>query len=92
MSDDHDAMLSHLKFGIGQSVPRKEDPKLVTGRGRFTDDVDLPGQVFAHPLRSHSAHGILRHLDVGEALAAPGVLAVYTAADMARAGYGPLRC
>jgi carbon-monoxide dehydrogenase large subunit len=92
MSDDYDAMLSNLKFGIGQSVPRKEDPKLVTGRGRFTDDVDLPGQVFAHPLRSHSAHGILRHLDIGEALAEPGVLAVYTAADMARAGYGPLRC
>jgi carbon-monoxide dehydrogenase large subunit len=89
---DHDPMPAHLKFGIGQSVPRKEDPKLVTGRGRFTDDVDLPGQVFAHPLRSHSAHGIVRHLDVGEAQAAPGVLAVYTAADMARAGYGPLRC
>ena len=85
-------MLANLKFGIGQSVPRKEDPKLVTGRGRFTDDVDLPGQAFAHPLRSHSAHGIIRHLDVGAALAAPGVLAVYTAADMARAGYGSLRC
>jgi aerobic carbon-monoxide dehydrogenase large subunit len=89
---DHDAMLPNLKFGIGQSVPRKEDPKLVTGRGRFTDDVDLPGQVFAHPLRSHSAHGIIRHLDVSEALAVPGVLAIYTAADMARAGYGPLIC
>jgi carbon-monoxide dehydrogenase large subunit len=92
MPDDHHAMLANLKFGIGQPVPRKEDPKLVTGRGRFTDDVDLPGQVFAHPLRSHSAHGIIRRRDVGEALAAPGVLAVYTAADMARAGYGVLRC
>jgi carbon-monoxide dehydrogenase large subunit len=91
MPNDHDT-LPHLKFGIGQPVPRKEDPKLVTGRGRFTDDVDLPGQVFAHPLRSHSAHGIVRHLDVSDALAAPGVLAVYTGADMARAGYGPLRC
>ena len=92
MPDDHDALLANLKFGIGQPVPRKEDPKLVTGRGRFTDDVDLPGQVFAHPLRSHSAHGMLRRLDVDGALAAPGVLAVYTAADMARAGYGALRC
>ena len=92
MPDDHDALLANLKFGIGQPVPRKEDPKLVTGRGRFTDDVDVPGQVFAHPLRSHNAHGILRHLDVGAALAASGVLAVYTAADMTRAGYGPLRC
>jgi carbon-monoxide dehydrogenase large subunit len=89
---DHDAMLPNLKFGIGQSVPRKEDPKLITGRGRYTDDVDLPGQAFAHPLRSHGAHGIVRHLDVSAALAAPGVLAVYTAADMAQAGYGQLRC
>src|SRR5690606_37515138 len=92
MPDDHDLSLAHLKLGIGQPVPRKEDPKLVTGRGRFTDDVDLPGQVYAHPLRSHGANGIIRQLDVGAALAAAGVLAVYTAADMARAGYGPLRC
>ncbi|HEX5078367.1 MAG TPA: xanthine dehydrogenase family protein molybdopterin-binding subunit [Geminicoccaceae bacterium] len=89
---DRAAPLPHLKFGIGQPVHRNEDPKLITGRGRFTDDVDLPGQVFAHPLRSHSAHGIIRRLDVGAALAAPGVLAAYTGADMARAGYGPLVC
>ena len=92
MPDHHDAMRPHLKFGTGQPVSRKEDPKLVTGRGRFTDDIALPGQAFAHPLRSHSAHGIIRHLDVSQALAAPGVLAVYTAADMNRAGYGLLRC
>ncbi len=90
MPDDLDPLLAPMKFGVGQSVPRKEDPKLVTGRGRYTDDVDLPGQVFAHPLRSHHAHGMIRHLDVSQALAAPGVLAVYTAADMA--GYGLLRC
>jgi carbon-monoxide dehydrogenase large subunit len=90
MPDHLDALLPHLKFGTGQPVSRKEDPKLVTGRGRFTDDIALPGQVFAHPLRSHSAHGIIRDLDVGQALAAPGVLAVYTAADMV--GYGLLRC
>jgi carbon-monoxide dehydrogenase large subunit len=87
-----DTLLPHLKFGIGQSVSRKEDPKLITGRGRYTDDVDLPGQVFAHPLRSHTAHGMIRHLDVSQALAEPGVLAVYTAADMASAGYGEMRC
>jgi carbon-monoxide dehydrogenase large subunit len=92
MPDDHDALFANLKFGIGQSVPRKEDPKLITGRGRYTDDVDLPGQAFAHPLRSHTAHGVVRRLDVSAALAAPGVLAVYTAADMAQAGYGQLRC
>ena len=76
-----DARIPDLKFGTGQSVSRKEDPKLVTGRGRFTDDVDMPGQAYAHPLRSHNAHGVIRDLDVNQALAAPGVLAVYTAAD-----------
>ena len=92
MPPDYDPLLANQKFGMGQSVPRKEDPKLVTGAGRFTDDVDLPNQLFAHPLRSQSAHGVLRHLDITGALAAPGVLAVYTEADMARAGYGRVRC
>ena len=54
MPDDTTRCSPNLKFGIGQSVPRKEDPKLITGRGRYTDDVDLPGQAFAHPLRSHA--------------------------------------
>jgi len=86
------ALPPHLKFGIGQSVSRKEDPKLLTGRGRYSDDVDLPGQAHAVVLRSPVAHGILRRLDPAAALALPGVLAVYTAADMSRAGYGSPRC
>ena len=81
-------LLPHLKFGVGQSVARKEDPKLLTGRGRYSDDVDLPGQAHAVVLRSPIAHGILRRIDPAPALALPGVLAVYTAADMNRAGYG----
>ena len=53
----------HLKFGIGQPVSRKEDPKLLTGRGRYSDDVDLPGQAHAVVLRSPVAHGILRRTE-----------------------------
>ena len=82
----------HLKFGIGQPVHRKEDPRLVRGAGRYADDVDLPGQAFARVVRSPYAHGRLRGVDTSAALAVPGVLAVYTAADFARAGYGAMLC
>lgn len=81
-----------LRFGVGQPVPRNEDPLLLTGRGRYTDDVVLPGMVWAVMVRSPHAHGILRAIDVSAALAVPGVLAVITGADLERAGYGRLRC
>ncbi len=80
------------KFGIGQSVSRKEDPRLVSGRGRFTDDVDLPDQAHAVFLRSSVAHGMIKRLDVAGAKTSPGVLAVVTAEDLGRAGYGDIRC
>jgi carbon-monoxide dehydrogenase large subunit len=79
-----------VKFGIGQSVPRKEDPRYVTGAARFTDDVSLPGQLHAAFLRSPHAHGVIRTLDVTDAAAAPGVHAVYTGEDLAE--LGPLPC
>jgi carbon-monoxide dehydrogenase large subunit len=84
--------LPHLKFGIGQPVARKQDPRLVAGKGRYADDVDLPGQAFMVVLRSPQAHGMLQRIDSSAALAAPGVFAVYTAEDMAGAGYGQLQC
>jgi carbon-monoxide dehydrogenase large subunit len=84
--------LPHLKFGIGQPVHRKEDPRLLRGEGRYADDVDLPGQACARVVRSPHAHGRLRGIDVAAAMAVPGVLAVYTAADFARAGYGAIVC
>ena len=81
----HDApTLPHLKFGVGQPVHRKEDPRLVSGRGRYADDVDLPGQAYARIVRSHHPHGRIRAIKARRALALPGVLAVYTAADVAR--------
>jgi carbon-monoxide dehydrogenase large subunit len=84
--------LHHLKFGIGQPVHRKEDPRLVRGLGRYADDIALSGQAFARVVRSAHGHGRLRGIDAAAALALPGVLGVYTAADFARAGYGAIRC
>jgi aerobic carbon-monoxide dehydrogenase large subunit len=78
------------KFGIGQPVPRTEDPKLVRGEGRYTDDVNRPGQAHAVMVRSRHAHGIIRAIDTQAARAMPGVLGVYTAADLQ--GYGTLKC
>ena len=60
---------------VGQSVPRTEDPYLLRGEGRFTDDINLAGQAHAYVLRSPQAHGIIRSLDVTAAAAMPGVLA-----------------
>jgi carbon-monoxide dehydrogenase large subunit len=81
---------SRLKFGIGQPVPRNEDPILLQGRGRYTDDLQLPGQLWCVIVRSPYAHGILRDIDVSAAREVPGVVGVFTAADMAE--YGTLHC
>src|SRR5262245_43897967 len=84
--------LSLQKFGIGQPVRRTEDPKLVRGEGRYTDDVNMPGQAYAVMLRSGHAHGIIRNIDAAAARGMPGVLAIYTGADLTSAGYGGLKC
>jgi carbon-monoxide dehydrogenase large subunit len=78
------------KFAVGQSVPRIEDPMLLRGHGRYTDDVSLPGQAYAVMVRSRHGHGVLRAVNTEVARKMPGVLAVYTAADLD--GYGPLKC
>ena len=79
------------KFAIGQPVPRSEDPTLVRGEGRFTDDVSVPGQAYAVIVRSRHAHGVIHKIDTDGARKMQGVLGVYTAADLA-AGYGTLKC
>ena len=79
-----------MQFAIGQPMPRTEDPRLVTGRGRFTDDVVLPGQLYGHVLRSPYAHADVAGIDADEARRAPGVVAVYTVEDLDRAGIGDL--
>jgi carbon-monoxide dehydrogenase large subunit len=80
------------KFGVGQPVLRKEDDTLVRGKGKYTDDFNLPGQASAWIVRSSHAHGIIRNIDTAAARAMPGVLGVWTGADLASAGYGPYTC
>ena len=78
------------RFAVGQPVPRTEDPILLRGEGKYSDDWNLPGQVYCVMARSAYAHGVLRGIDTTEALAMPGVLAIYTAADLIAAGIKPL--
>jgi carbon-monoxide dehydrogenase large subunit len=81
---------SRLKFGIGQPVSRKEDPVLLRGEGRYSDDLSLPGEVYAVMVRSPYAHGVINGIDTAEAAAMPGVLAIYTGRDLEAAGIGPM--
>jgi carbon-monoxide dehydrogenase large subunit len=78
------------KFAVGQSVPRKEDPMLLRGKGHYTDDFSLPGQAYAVMVRSQIAHGIIRAIDTEAARKMPGVIGVYTGTDLKN--YGPLKC
>lgn len=85
-----DESWAFAKFGIGQPVPRSEDPILIQGQGRYTDDINLPGQAYAVVVRSTHAHGVINGIDTEAAAAMPGVLGIYTAADLA--DYGTLKC
>ncbi|OYU15734.1 MAG: carbon monoxide dehydrogenase [Alphaproteobacteria bacterium PA4] len=79
-----------MKFGAGQSVKRVEDVRLLTGKGNFTDDLQRDGMLYGVTLRSPMAHAEIRSIDTSAALALPGVVAVYTHADVA--DYGPIPC
>jgi carbon-monoxide dehydrogenase large subunit len=76
------------QFGISQPVRRREDARFVTGHGRYSDDVNVPGQAHAAFTRSDHAHGEIRAIDVSAAASAPGVLGVFTGEDLRRAGVG----
>src|SRR6058998_799857 len=78
------------KFAIGQSVRRVEDPCLLRGFGRYSDDVSLPHQAYAFVVRSLHAHAVIRSIDTSTARQASGVLAVLTGADLAAEGLGDL--
>jgi carbon-monoxide dehydrogenase large subunit len=71
---------------VGQPLPRLEDERFLTGQGRYTADLDLPGQAHAVVLRSPHAHALIEAIGAEAARSSPGVLAVYTAADLAAAG------
>ena len=78
--------------GIGAAVKRKEDFRLLTGRGAYTDDVARPGGLFVHMLRSPHAHAEIASIDASAARAAPGVAAVLTGADVDADGLGGMPC
>ncbi len=79
-------------FAVGQSVPREEDPRLLTGGGEFLDDVNLRGQAWGHVLRSPHAMADIKSIDIDKAEKAPGVLRILTGADWAAENYGGLPC
>ena len=82
--------LAVMKFGIGQPVPRSEDPILVRGQGCYTDDIKLAGEAYAVMVRSRVPHGVIKRIDTSAARDMPGVLGVYTGVDLA--DYGTLKC
>src|SRR5215470_10975168 len=78
--------------GIGAAVKRKEDRRFLLGKGNYTDDITLPNQSYAVFVRSIHAHAKLGKIDTAAAKAAPGVLGVFTGADIAADQLGPLPC
>ena len=81
-----------MSEGIGASITRKEDKKFLTGKGRYTDDINRAGQVYAHFVRSDVAHANIKSIDTKAASAASGVVAVYTGEDVAADGIGGPIC
>lgn len=79
-----------MKFGVGQPFRRVEDMRFITGTGRFTDDIHYEGEVHAAVVRAPVAHGLLKSVDAGTAREMDGVLAVYTADELAADGIGSL--
>jgi carbon-monoxide dehydrogenase large subunit len=78
--------------GMGASVARTEDRRFLLGKGRYTDDLVLPGQSYAVFVRSPHAHATIRSIDARQALQSPGVLAVLTGEDVAADGLGGIPC
>ncbi len=80
------------KFGVAQPVRRVEDPRLLLGKGRYTDDIALPNALVGVVLRSPHAAARITSLETAEAKAVEGVVAVYTSADLKADGIGNLPC
>src|SRR6202045_49282 len=81
-----------MKFGVGQPVRRHEDLRLITGQGRYTDDVVLPRMSYAFVLRSPVAHAHIKRIDAAAARRMPGVLFVGTGEDVRADGLGDVPC
>ena len=80
------------KFGVAQPVRRVEDPRLLLGQGQYTDDIALPNEAIGVVLRSPHAAATITSMDISAAKSAPGVLGVYTDAELKADGIGPLPC
>src|SRR5947199_3857743 len=77
---------------VGRSLRRLEDPRFLTGQGRYVDDIDLPGQLHGIVLRAPYGHAAIESIDTVAARAVPGVRGIFTAADLDADGIGPLPC
>src|SRR5437870_1258008 len=77
---------------LGSAIKRREDPRLVTGQAKYTDDFALPGIVYMSVVRSPYAHARIRRIDTKKAAAMPGVVGVFTGQQMKEAGFGPIPC
>ena len=84
--------MTTTKFGLAQPVRRVEDPRLLQGAGRYTDDIVLPGMLFGIVLRSPHAAAAITRLDTNAAATLPGIAGIYTAADLKADGVGSLPC
>jgi carbon-monoxide dehydrogenase large subunit len=80
-----------MKFGIGQSVRRREDVRLVTGQGHYTDDIRLANEAHAYFIRSPHPHAVIRRIDLDAVRAVTGVIGVLTAEDIGDTGTMPVR-
>src|SRR5690606_37574679 len=78
--------------GIGARVARKEDKRFITGKGRYVEDMVVPGMKYAAFVRSPHAHADITAIDVGAARAMPGVIGVLTGAELKNDGIGNLIC
>lgn len=87
---DHAARDGHT--GLGAALPRLEDARLLTGQGRYVNDLNLRDVAYAYVVRSPHAHARIGRIDKTAALAAPGVLLVLTGEDVERENLSPLRC
>ena len=77
---------------LGSAIKRREDPRLITGQARYTDDFVLPGMVFMAVVRSPYAHARIKRIDTKKAASMPGVLGVFTGQQMKDAGFGSIPC
>src|SRR5574339_629884 len=76
------------RHALGHPMKRKEDPRFLQGKGRYVDDISLPGMLYAAIVRSPYSHAAIKSIDISQALAVPGVKAVITGKDLEAAGLG----